>query len=177
MANRRTAVKRAHEQFVVSQFVAEINRRHRSAFSVVGEPDPPDAIIRSRKTTRWIEVTTAFFSEAHAKELYSHATPGEAPVVLTNGVHVGPDAAFANRFAAAVKAKLEKPSYEQLRDCYGPGYLVVSVQYPLFGRWTLEHMREEWARSRVADRGCFRSVYFLRRMYRGYKLERWRGTT
>ena len=81
---------------------------------------------------------------------------------------------FSRNFADAVQKKLEKKSYLPFRDQLGPGYLVVSVQFPFFDRDTLFFMRRAWDSLRVADLGCFRSVYLLYRVYEGYKVERWR---
>ena len=41
---------------------------------------------------------------------------------------------FARRFALVLKQKLEKESYEPFRDKYGPGYLVVSIQFPFYSK-------------------------------------------
>lgn len=176
MVNKRRSVQEAHERFTVRTFLDEINRRHRAQYEVIAEPNPPEAIVKTGRTTRWIEVTTAFMSTAFAKDLYSYATPGEMHQPLGDGVHVGPDALFASNFVAVIKQKLEKSSYESVRDRYGPGYLVVSIQYPLFNRYTAELMQRAWSQTVVNDIGCFKSIYYIRRMYQGYKIERWRPT-
>jgi hypothetical protein len=174
MVNKRRSVQEAHERFTVRTFLDELNRRYRARYKVIAEPNPPEAIISTGRTTRWIEVTTAFMSTAFAKDLYSYATPGEVHQPLGDGVHVGPDARFSENFVSVVKQKLEKSNYESIRDRYGPGYLVVSIQYPLFGRWTAEFMQRAWSEATINDRGCFMSIYHVRRMYRGYKVELWR---
>jgi len=76
--NPRSTIKAKHEQFQVGLFIDELNRRHRSNYRVIAEPDPPEAIIRSGRTTRWAEVVTAYWNDAYAKDLNSYATPGEA---------------------------------------------------------------------------------------------------
>ena len=93
---------------------------------------------------------------------------------MPSEVIVGPDVQFAANFAATVKKKLEKESYEPFRDKYGPGYLVVSVQYPLYGSDTPRFMRRAWQKTQVEDRGCFRSIYLVVRRYRGYQVILWR---
>lgn len=174
MVSSRRLVQIDHERFVVSTFLNEINRRHRSTYRVVEEPNPPEAIIRTGRITRWVEVTTAFWNDAFAKDVFSYATPGEMHKPISEGPYVGPDAMFARRFVSVVKQKLEKASYEKVRAKYGKGYLVVSIQYPLFGRDTGVFMQRAWAEQTINDRGCFRSIYFLRRAFKDYALELWR---
>jgi hypothetical protein len=158
----------------VATFVDEINRRHRASYRVVEEPNPPEAIIQSKGKTSWVEVTSAFMNRSFAEEAWSHATAGEKPRPMPSEVIVGPDAQFAANFTETVKRKLEKKSYEPFRDRYGPGYLVVSVQYPLYGRDTPRFMVRAWQGTQVKDTGCFRSIYLVVRRYHGYQVILWR---
>ena len=174
MATNRRTTQEAHERFNVTTFVDEINRRHRASYRVLEEPNPPEAIIQSKCKTSWVEVTSAFMNRSFAEESWSQATPGEKPRPMPSEVIIGPDAQFAANFAATVKKKLEKTSYGPFRDKYGPGYLVVSVQYPLYGRDTPRFMQRAWQATQVEDRGCFRSIYLVVRRYRGYQVILWR---
>jgi len=171
MADRKP-IKQAHERAQVALFLQWFNARYRTNFSVVEEPDPPEAIIRSGRTTRWVEVTDAFWSDAFAKDEYSYATPGEVHEPIGTGPFLNPDEAFSKRFVDAVRKKLEKRSYEDSRGLYGPGYLVVPIMYPLFDANTIRMMRELWSQTRINDLGCFRSVYMTLRMGRG-PVQRW----
>ncbi len=69
------------------------------------------------------------------------------------------DHEFASRFVIAVRTKLKKEGYVQFRDKYGPGYLVVSIQYPFLDAHTFQCIQEEWRKCQVIDLGCFRSIY------------------
>ena len=174
MANNRRSIQEAHERFTINMFLQELGHRHRARYQVIEEPNPPEAIITTGRTTSWIEVTTAFLSTGFAKDLYSYATPGETHVNSGDGVYVEPDAQFARNFVDVVRKKLEKKSYETFRDRYGPGYLVVSIQNPHFSRHTALAIQKAWTTAIIKDRGCFRSIYHIRRMYKGYKVELWR---
>ena len=173
MPNPRRSVQEAHERFVVKQLLAALNHRHRASFVVTAEPNPPEAIIRSGRTVRWVEVVTAFWNEAEAKDLYSYATPGEKYAPANEGLLMGMTPEFSENFANVVQKKLEKDTYLSFRDSYGPGYLAVSVQFPFFKRDTLAFMRRAWNSRNVADLGCFSSVYLVYRVFDGYKVERW----
>lgn len=173
MPNPRSLIKEKHERYQVGLLINELNRRYRSTFQVVEEPDPPEAIIRSGRTTRWAEVVTAFWNEAYAKDLNSYATPGETHVSVGNGLFMDMDNQFAYKFVVAVKSKLEKNGYLPFREKYGPGYLVVSIQYPFLDDHTFECIREEWLREKVDDLGCFRSIYVTFRANNGYRVIRW----
>jgi hypothetical protein len=126
---------------------------------VVEEPNPPEAIISSPRTTRWVEVGTAFWNEAYAQDLYSYATPGEEHKPVSNGPFKGMDKRFAKSFASVLKKKLEKTSYIPWRDRYGPGYLILPIKHPWFDRTTVGIMKEVWRTCTVKDIGCFRSIY------------------
>lgn len=157
MINRRP-VQQSHERFFVEQFLNWFNSAYRSNFQVVIEPNPPEAVIRSSRTTRWVEVTTAFWSDAYAQDLFSYATPDETHKPVGPGPFGGMDKQFAQRFASVVKKKLEKKSYIPWRDKYGPGYLIVPIKHPWFNGQTFSLMKDAWTGCVVNDLGCFRSI-------------------
>ena len=70
----RRPIKQAHERAKVAIFLQWLNARYGAHYTVLAEPDPPEAIIRSGRTTRWVEVTDAFWSGAFAKDEYSYIT-------------------------------------------------------------------------------------------------------
>lgn len=168
----RRETQQAHERAQVASFVAWLNSRYGARFKVVAEPNPPEAIIRSGRTTRWVEVTDAFFSDGFAQDQFSYATPGEMHKPMGRGVFMEPDATFATRFVDAVQKKLEKQSYLPSKATYGPGYLVVPIMYPLFNSRSLRYMKEAWSRTAVNDLGCFRNIYMSVHMGRG-PIVRW----
>jgi hypothetical protein len=157
MADRRP-VQQSHERFFVEQFLNWFNSVYRSNFQVVCEPNPPEAVIRSSRTTRWIEVSTAFWNTAYARDLYSFATPYEKHKPVAPGPYRSMDENFARNFVSVLKKKLEKTSYVPWRDKYGPGYLIVPIKHPWFDGETVRLMKEAWADCLVNDIGCFRSV-------------------
>jgi len=73
----RQQIKKEHERFHIENFLEWFNRAYKSDFKVIAEPDPPEAIIQSSVSTRWIEISTAFWNADYAKDLESFATPGE----------------------------------------------------------------------------------------------------
>jgi hypothetical protein len=172
MANRRP-IQQAHERTNVDLFLDWFNRAYHSDFKVVSEPNPPDAVIRSSRTTRWVEVSTAFWNEAYAKDLYSYATPDEAHKPVGYNSLRCMDSVFAASFVSVVKKKLEKKSYVPWRDQYGPGYLVVPIKHIWFDGQTVGCMKEAWAASTINDLGCFRSVYIAFPSNNAIKFSRW----
>ncbi|BBL59815.1 hypothetical protein MKFW12EY_34280 [Methylomonas koyamae] len=171
MTGRRDT-QQAHERAQVGAFIVWLNTRYRAKYKVVAEPNPPEAIIRSGRTTRWVEVTDAFWSDAFAQDEYSYATPGEKHRSIGNGPFMAPDAQFAERFVDVVRKKLEKKSYVPSMQDYGPGYLVVPIMYPLFNSQSLWHMKKVWSQTRIEDLGCFRGIYMSMQMGRG-PIVRW----
>jgi hypothetical protein len=173
MPNARHAVKRSHEQFVVSVMIEQLNKRHRCGYQLIGEPDPPDAIIGSKARTSWIEVVDVFWTPEWAKDVISYATPGEVHKPVAQGLKLDMDNSLAERFAKAVQAKLEKTTYAAFRDAYGPGYLAVSMLSPFFSSGTLTDMRNQWNSRTFSDLGCFRSVYLVFSSMNKYTIKRW----
>lgn len=169
----RRQVQQAHERAQVALFLEWFNQRHRSQFKVIAEPNPPEAVIQSRKTIRWVEISTAFWSDAYAQDEYSYVTPGEKHKPISNGPFVNIDAQFSQRFVSVVKKKLEKKSYLPCKTKYGPGYLVVPILFPLFNRSTYTRMREEWSNTTINDLECFRSIFITYRSLNRTRVQRW----
>ena len=177
MVTKRRATQEAHERFIVNIFIDELNRRHRSYYRLSSEPNPPEAIIQSKKKTSWIEVTSTFISQRFAEDQWTFATPGEKHRPVPKEVIINPDAQFAANFVSIVKKKLEKSSYLEFRDMYGSGYLLVSVQYPLFNPSTIKFMRRAWESTKFADLGCFRSIYLIFHACNGYRVVLWQSVS
>jgi hypothetical protein len=171
----RQEVKKAHERFTIDLFLEWFNRWHSSQFKVIDEPDPPEAIIKSGKTIRWVEVTAAFWNDAFAQDICSYATEGEGHKPAPDGaVSVNPTSVFVRKFITLLAQKLSKSSYVDYRDTYGPGYLIVSIQYPFFSKDVVARLGCAWDELQVVDRGCFRSIYFAYREFGGgYRIMRW----
>ena len=172
MVDRRP-IQQAHERAYVDHFLDWFNRAYRSDFKVISEPNPPEAVIRSSRSIRWVEVSTSFWNEAYAKDLYSFATPAETHKPVGQGPFQDMDNTFAANFVSVVKKKLEKKSYVPWRDQHGPGYLVVPIKHPWFDKQTVGRMRDAWAASAINDLGCFRSVYVAFPSSNTIKFSRW----
>ncbi len=173
MADRRP-VQQEHERAVVRQFLTWLNRHHGTRFKVIDEPDPPDAIIKSVRATRWVEVTDAFWTDRYAEDLYSYATPGEEHRPVAAGPFVQMDRSFAGRFVKTLSSKLKKRSYLPFLQRYGAGYLIVSVQHQWFDGQTLREMKDLWCTKQpIANLGCFRKVYIAFPSMKRLAFRRW----
>lgn len=174
MVNARRAVQEAHESFTVGLLVEALNHRHRGNYLASPGPNPPDALLRSGRRTTWVEVTTAYLSRDFARDLNSFATQGEEHHDTSGQLLIDPDRTFAENFCDVVQEKLEKSTYQAAHDLYGPGYLVVSIQNPFFGRGDIPKLGRAWSQRSVVDTGCFRSIYLTYRVFRGYHVSLWR---
>jgi hypothetical protein len=166
MSNRRST-QQAHERTQVAAFLLYFNKRHGSSFETIGEPNPPEAIVRSGRTTRWVEVTDAFLDDEFARDECSYATPGEVHRPTKKTFYVGPDEQYAQRFVDVVRKKLEKKSYLPFAADFGPGYLLVPILNPLFSAESMPYLEEAFRSAALADLGCFRSIYIRPKMGRG----------
>lgn len=172
---KRRSVQQQHEYAVVQDFLAWTNARRGTQFKVIAEPNPPEAIIRSVRVTRWVEVTDAFWTDAYAQDLYSHATPGEEHKPLKGGPFCGMDETFAHRFVQAVANKLKKPSYLPFLEKHGKGFLLVQINHPWFNGRTVCEMKDHWlAKQPVQNLGCFKDVYIAFHSANGRAFRKWR---
>jgi hypothetical protein len=159
---------------VVRELVAALNHRHRASYSVIAEPEAIEAVIQSGSTVRWVEVVTAWWNKAEARDAFSFATPGETHVPGNTGLLVDMTAQFSSSFAEAVQNKLSKESYLPIKEKYGQGYLAVSVQFPFFDSNSFPNMQAAWEARSYRDLECFRSIYLVYRAYQGYHVRHWR---
>lgn len=173
----RREIQRQHERAVVADFLDWYRQHRKVDFKVISEPEKraPEAIIRSKRLTRWVEVTDAFWSEGWAQDEYSYATPGRIHVPIDTGFAASPDETFAKKFVAALSNKLSKNSYLDVVRDYGTGFLVVNIEYPLFTNQTLMEMKASWDTGKPwPNLGCFREVFLRRRTSTGPAFFRWK---
>lgn len=159
-ASARGPIKRQHELAHVNAFIEWHSRVFRSRFRVVECPDdPPDAIIQSGQTVRWVEIGSVFWSDDWAHHLNSYATPGETHRPIHSGLYLDMDEQFADRFVGVLQDKLTKSSYPPLVEKYGLGYLVLPLMFPFFNLDTVRLMRQKWSAMPGTDNGYFRGVF------------------
>lgn len=160
----RRLTKSQHELSCINSFIQWHADTFRSQYRLIGQPDPPDAIIQTSRSTRWIEVADVPWSSAWAQDTYSFATPGEKHRPMTStlrsGAYSSPDLIFGQNFARILKDKLEKKTYETTYKEFGAGYLILCILYPLFNDSTIDTMRREWNDFPCNNNGYFRSVFF-----------------
>lgn len=95
--------------------------------------------------------------------------PPEQDVPLSPTLHNEPDLSFAKEFVKVLSQKLEKASYQPFEKKYGPGYLIVNIDYPLFDRHSLLKAQNLWAsRQPSPNRGYFREVLVRVHTSQGY---------
>jgi hypothetical protein len=161
----RKSIKRGHEDYVIAQFVAWYNQRHRGNFDIVEKPDPPDAIIRSGRRTRWIEHCDIYRNKEEAREEYSAIVPGEKYMPHSEHPLLNPDDRTAQSLWAAIQMKISKSSYEVFRNLYGKGILVTNERDPLFDNSTVTAIR----RRLRCDPICLNTSHF-KSVYLGYRI-------
>jgi len=173
--NPRRRVQELHERFNVNLFLKEFNARYHADFKVIQEPNPPEAIIQSGRTKRWVEVTTAYLSDAYAIDLNTYAVKGEQHIPSEPNMLGDPDVEFAKQFVRVVAKKLQKATYKPFFSAHGKGYLVVSIKDPLFGQSTLTAIEHVWDKTQVLDKGFFKSIYIVYPVFGGYKVVLWKS--
>lgn len=174
MANRKV-IKKANERFHIANFIEWFNKTYHSDFVVISEPEPPEAIIQSSaKTTRWIEISNAFWNGAYAKDLTSFATSGETHEPMPRGPYGDMDKEFSKNFVTVLKNKLEKTSYQSVKRNYGKGYLIIPIYNPFFDSETVMLMEHEWRNTTVNNLDCFRSVRIAYQSQNKWVFKKWR---
>lgn len=153
-------MQKQHEQAVVAGFLNYYNQINGTQFAVDSEPEPPEAIAKDGEKCIWLEVTDVYFSDDLAKDVQSYATPGETHIPEKGGVKESPDKTFLQRFMGVVETKLSKPSYKEVCEIYGPGILIVGIQYPLFNEEMLHELQVyQKSMSLAGNLGYFNKIY------------------
>lgn len=166
----RRPIKEEHEKFWIQKFLVWHGKAFRSRFRVIARPDPPDAIIRSGRVTRWVEIGDVYWSNEWARDQNSYATPGEAHKPIRGGIYAGMDEQFARKFVKVLRNKLAKSSYADCAAQYGPGYLVLPIMSLFFDHHI---MRQQWNATTAQNLGHFRSVFLGYRSFDQYRFRRW----
>jgi hypothetical protein len=172
--NKRKPIQQQHERAVIHDFLAWLNKRYGARYVVDSIPDPPEAIIRSGRKFRWVEVADVFYSDEWARDVVSYATPGESHYNTSGRVKVNVDDRLASRFIRVLKSKLTKKTYERFRDDIGPGYLVLVLHHPWLDNRCFHLMKQACVKeSWEGDLGCFSSVYVSYRLTQDPEYKRW----
>jgi hypothetical protein len=159
---RRHLVQKQHERAIVAAFLEYLNRRRRTNFVVIDEPDPPDAIIQSPRRICWIEVGSVYWNDEWARDLFSYATPREVHKPVESGPYYEMDSLFAERFVAVLRKKLANRCYTQWSHRYGPGYLVLPMLSPFFNKSTIHFMKDLWtSTANIKNLDCFGEIYLV----------------
>ena len=158
MSERRKTL-RDHESIIIERFVEWYNEKHDQDYFVHKRLDPPDAVIINNKDEKsFIEFTDVWYSGAYARDHYSYASKDEEHVPM-KGPFVNMDDTFSRRFAKQVKNKKEKKSYSDAYDKYGPGMLLLYLQYPWLNELTFRFMEERLEETEINDTGYFSTMY------------------
>ena len=176
LLNTVANVKDRHELAVLNAALAEHNRLHNLALTIVGRPDPPDAILSDGSTTTWMEHTDAFFSGDWARDLTTHAADVAHRPMEQRG-YFEPDAQLADAFCRCVLDKAGKATYAGCIAQYGPGILVVGLESPWLDEDTIREINEAWAALGSPDiSATFAHVYLGYRDDSGNRATAWPGT-
>jgi hypothetical protein len=169
-------VKKRHELAVMEAALAEHNRLHDLALTIVSRPDPPDAILSDGSATTWMEHTDAFFSGEWARDLTTHAANVRHMPMEQRG-YFEPDAQLAGAFCRCVIDKAGKTTYASCIAHYGPGILVVGLESPWLDEETIHEINRAWAELGSPDiSSTFRYVYLGYRDNSGNHARVWLGT-
>jgi hypothetical protein len=160
--NRRAPVQKQHERAVMLDFLEWYNCENDTDFAIYTEPDPPDALIKDGEVKRWLEVADAFYSNEWAKTQMSHVTPGEENHPWSGGRQMNMDEKIANRCVDILRKKLTKKTYKPFAAEFGPGILLMTLQYPWLSAETFEDIdrrcsKADWS----GDLMCFSDVYLV----------------
>lgn len=161
----RKGIKDQHERASIEDVLHILNQKHKTNFSVIDRPEPPDAVISDGTIFSWIEHADAFRDGDEAHELFSHVTPGERKHPIKNIVMQEPDEKMAMSILRNLENKLGKKSYEPIFRKHGAGILILTEQDPLFSDRTFNRLEQDLEgfhldiKTSIVDQGYFKSVY------------------
>jgi hypothetical protein len=166
--NTRKIIKNSHEYYVVNQFISWYNKRHRTRYTIVAKPDPPDAIVRSKRRTQWIEHCDIYRHGDEAREEYSAIIPGERFVSHSEHPIFEPDDRTASALLTSIASKISKTSYEDHVKKYGKGILIANERDPLFSSSTIHTIKKRILGAQIdIEASHFKSVYLGFRVKNG----------
>jgi hypothetical protein len=143
-------------------FLEWYNGEKDTDFAICAEPDPPDALIRDGDVNRWLEVADTFYSNEWTKTQMSHVTPGEEDLPWGGGRQINMDEQIADRCVDNLRKKLTKKTYKPFAAEFGPGILLMTLQYPWLSTETFDDIdtccsKADWS----CDLMCFSEVYLV----------------
>lgn len=171
----RKEIQEAHERDVIRQCVTWLNSTTSSHFRVKARPNPPDAVLWDKRSSRWgwIEHADIYRSGDEAHEERSLAVSGEKNYFHAEHPIVEPDQRLATAFVETLCDKLQKSSYACAFETYGAGILILTERDPLFAGSTIERIYEGIAGYEFSgDLGYFKDVYLGYRLLNGLRFQR-----
>lgn len=154
----RRYLKDEHELSVLKSF-ERFQRDHGNQLTIVGRPDPPDAIIDANGKRGWIEITDAFFSQEVAISITSYAADDVLHRPSSGGQVDDPDATTQCKIESVIRAKLANPSMQKLANNMGPGTLLVGLYGPFFDVGEAASKLSTAFKKEVAQQAMFNSIY------------------
>lgn len=121
-------IQRDHELAVLGAFSNYLAKLGKS-LKVIERPDPPDAIVEVSGVRSWLEITDAFFDDAHAKLVNLNAATDKANISYGRRI-VEPDISFKKNLYEVIEKKYKKRSMLNEFSKSGPGILVVGINTP-----------------------------------------------
>ena len=135
---KRIETKKAHEESVLKSFI-KYTASSNNVVKVIGNPDPPDAIITLNGKKTWIEITDAYFSRELAESTTSYAADDKVhkPVPKaeryctdSDGYLGDPDEQFSDVLVSVIINKYDMQSIGKVYKDYGSGILLVGTKNP-----------------------------------------------
>ncbi len=166
--NHRRRTQEAHEGAVIDTFIQWLGSRSFPPFEIIARPDPPDAILQAGSDLLWVEVADVYRSADEAHEERSAATPGETRFTHREHPIINPDDRMADALLRVVVNKLNRSTYRQVYEQYGPGVLICCERDPLFDSSTLEAIRDRFDEQTCSELstlngGVFKEIYLYER--------------
>ncbi len=159
--NKRKHIQQSHERAVVKDFLGWLNAKRGTCYKVIAEPNPPDAVIRSIRRTRWVEVGDVFWTDKYARDLYSYATPGETRKAVGPGPFVDMDKSLAKNFIRILEQKLSKKTYKTYYEKYGSGFLILCINHSWFDKSTIEEIKNNTNKINKSQHSGYFSDVFI----------------
>lgn len=114
----RREVKRNHERAIIEAFLSYCNDNCGTDFSILQQPDPPDAIVGSGTLRKWVEHCDAYRSAVEARTDYEIA-------FSRSGMISEPDTKMAYAVIDVIRKKLVNKSYGKAYLRFGGGILLL----------------------------------------------------
>lgn len=166
---KRREAKEVHEKTILGSFKTMLAKEGH-VLSILGHPDPPDAIVEIDGIKSWIEITEAMFNKDYARNITFLPADDAAHVHSDKNLLGESEETFEQNVIKVVAKKYEKSSIRSIYNTNGSGILLVGLFSPFVDLEVINDLSQVVSEIVRNNDARFNQVYFYDRAHNFYKV-------